>query len=178
VSTANPERIASLGLAKLWDWLHHPLHLRIVLTSAVLLGWYFGIHSTLSDAIDQTSRRVERTRKRVALAHEIESLREQVKSFQDRLPEKTDANEWVAYILAGVRRWPLKLNLLDTEATKDVGPYKAMVLRLDLEGSYQDLNAFLQWIESNHRLLRIDVVRIEPKRSGLGAQLTILGVMG
>jgi hypothetical protein len=42
------------------------------------------------------------------------------------------------------------------------------------------MDALLRWLESNHRLLRIDLLRIAPSRSNrdvLVLQLTILGVM-
>ena len=62
-----------------------------------------------------------------------------------------------------------------------MGPYKAIVLRIELEGAYADLHGFLGWLETNERLFRIDTVKIQPHRSGDGTlimQLTVLGVMG
>jgi hypothetical protein len=51
---------------------------------------------------------------------------------------------------------------------------------VELEGAFPDMNAFLAWLETNERLMRVDSVRIQPHRSGNGSlvmQVTILGVM-
>ncbi|MFI5461651.1 MAG: type 4a pilus biogenesis protein PilO [Isosphaerales bacterium] len=168
-------------LNRVLDRLHDPLSLRAVLTLVVLVTWYVGFEMPLSTTIETTTRQIAQERKRLEWAREIEALRDQVGKFQDRLPQKTDSNEWIQYMLSGVRAFPLKLVLLDAEMPKELGPYKVMVLRLGLEGNYHDLNEFLRWLEANPRLLRIDSIRIEPQRGGsgvLGARLIVLGVTG
>lgn len=181
MSVSESKRKLPPAVAAVLDRLHHPLHLRVVLTAVLLGVWYFGIEEPLIGTIDSTSKQVGRERKRVELAREIEGLRAQVGKFEERIPKKTDSNEWVQYMLRGVRALHLKLILLDTETPRDLGPYKAAVVRLSLEGNYHDINAFLRWVESNPRLLRIDSLKIDPRRGvhgTLGAELTILGVMG
>ena len=66
------------------------------------------------------------------------------------------------YLLGGIRRFPLRLTALDCDPPRDVGPYKAVVLRVDLEGAFFDMDALLRWLESNPRLFRIDSLRISP----------------
>src|SRR5438067_1915299 len=105
----------------------------------------------MTAGIDDAVRRAGRERKRLALALEVERLRAQVAAFQPRLPVKTDPNEWVGYVLEGVRKFPLRMALLDTEGTRDVGPYKAVVLKLQVEGTFHDVDAFLRWVETNPR---------------------------
>ena len=39
--------------------------------------------------------------------------------------------------------------MLDTEAAKDVGPYKAIVVKMQVEGTFHDIDAFLRWVETN-----------------------------
>ena len=135
----------------------------------------------LSGEIEETSRKLASEKKRLDLARDIEHLRAQHKTIKHRLPEKSDTNEWVQYVLGGVRRFPLKLVTLDSDPLRHVGPYKAVVLRIELEGQFPDMNGFLGWLETNERLFRADSVRIQPHRSGNGTlvmQLTVLGVMG
>jgi Tfp pilus assembly protein PilO len=161
--------------------LQNPLHLRAVLTCALLLVWYAAFYRPRAAEIDRTSARVERERKRVRLAREVESLRGQVRKFKDRLPEKTDSNEWFQYFLSMVRNHPIKLIMLDTDAPKEIGEYKAMVIRIDVEGNYRDVNQFMKRIEADRRLLRIDVIKVDPNKDGEGnvtAKLVVLGVMG
>jgi Tfp pilus assembly protein PilO len=164
--------------------LHNPVRLRVLLTLLIFGGWYLGFSQPMSAGIDESTRNTSRERKRLELAKEIEQLRAQVDRFQGRLPRKTDPNEWVQFMLAGVRGFTLKLVTLDTDSTRDVGPYKAMVMKLEIEGGFQEIDRFLRWLESNPRLLRVDSIRLEPARGSrsargtMYAKLVVLGVMG
>jgi hypothetical protein len=165
--------------AQILERLHNPVQLRAFITALVLLGGYAGIYMPLSDGIQETTRKLAKEKKHLDLARDIEHLRAQYENFKHRVPDKSDSNEWVRYVLGGVRRFPLKLATLDSEPVRNVGPYKAVVLRIELEGAFLDMNGFLGWLETNERLFRIDAVRIQPHRSGNGLvmQLTVLGVM-
>jgi hypothetical protein len=166
---------------QLRECLQDPVKLRTITTGIVLLVGYAAVYMPLSDQIETASRTLAAETKRLDAAREIESLRAQFQKFKDRLPEKSDPNEWVEYVLGGVRRFPLKLVQWDSEPMREVGPYKAVALRLEMEGAFPDMNGFLAWLETNERLFRIDLLRIQPHRSGNGTmvmQLTVLGVMG
>jgi Tfp pilus assembly protein PilO len=161
--------------------MRKPSHLRIVVTGVVLTAGYLVVYSPLSANIDESARKLGAEKKRLEAACEIESLREQYQSFKDRLPTKTDTNEWVQYVLAGVRKFPLNLTALDPDAVRDVGPYKAVVLRIDVTGALVDMNQFLHWLETNDRLIRIDTVSIQPdqkKDGSLNMRLVVIGIMG
>ncbi len=161
--------------------LQNPNHLRIVLTCVVLVVAYVGVYGPLSAQIDKSREKLSTERKRLEVVRDIDKLREQYKSFKDRLPEKSDTNEWVQYVLSGVRQFPVKLLTLDPDKVRDVGPYKAVVLRIDLEGALRDINGFLKWLETNERFIRIDSVSIQPVRNGKGMlmmSLTVVGIMG
>lgn len=167
--------------ASLLEHLYNPAKLRGLVTVVVLLLGYLGVYMPLSGSIDGTGRNLRKEERRLELACEVEHLRTQFDSFKNRLPAKRDANEWVQYVLDGVRKLPLKMAKLDSEAARDVGPYKVVVLRMELEGAFKDLDKYLEWLETNPRLIRIDSVRIAPHRSGNGVlvmQLVVLGVMG
>ncbi len=167
--------------AKLFEWLHDPLHLRAAVTGTVVLVAYLGIYTPLSGQIEQTGAEVRHARKLLELAVEVESLRSQYQSFRGRLPKQSDPNEWVQYVLGGLRRFPLKLAALDCDPPRGMGPYKAVVMRMELEGGFFAMDAFLRWLESNERLFRLDSLKIAPSRSGNEIQvmqITLLGVMG
>jgi Tfp pilus assembly protein PilO len=170
-------KIASIALRV----LHNPFQLRVVVMLVIFAAWYLGFCMPMSSSIDRTVASTSTERKRLALALEVERLRAQVMRFDDRLPRKTDPNEWVHYMLEGVRRFPLRMVLLDSDGMKDVGPYKAVVVKLEVEGAFHDVDAFLRWVEGNSRLLRVDGIRMEPSRAAKGkmsVQMVILGVMG
>ncbi len=160
--------------------VHNPLQFRVILVVAIFGSWYLGIASPWSVAIDETTKRTEVEKTRLKLAEEVEQLRVQVDHFKDRLPRNTDANEWLQYMLAAIREFPLKMSTIDTQGLKDIGPYKADIIKMTIEGNFEDIDAFLRWIETNPRLFRINEVHLAPARGSrkMVAQLTLLGVMG
>jgi hypothetical protein len=176
---SQPENSGGLK-AKLIERLHHPLQLRIFVAAAVLLVGYGAVYSPLESSISETTHQLAKEEHRLDLARGIEHLRAEQKRFQDRLPKERDPNEWVEYLLGGIRVLPLKLVTLDAKTPQDVGPFKAVVLICELEGAFHDMEQLLRWIEFNDRLFRIDSVKISPHRSNNGTlvlQLVVLGVM-
>ncbi len=168
-------------LRELAEQLHDPFRLRIVVTGVMLAVGYVAIFMPLSGRIEETTRKLSDERKRQVLANEIDCLRAQVEKFQSRLPEDTDSNQWVKYVLDGIRRFPLKLNGMDSQSPQRVGPYEVVVLRIDLEGEFKELDSFLYWLETNQRLFRVDSARIAPTRNANGKltmQLNLLGLKG
>ncbi len=174
--TRKPNKLAALAMRI----LHNPTQIRVLMMILIFGGWYFAFYSPLSQGIEETARRTEREKKRLGLAGDVERLRHQVGRFQGRLPEKTDPNEWVQYLLAGSRDFPIRVAMIDPDGLKDVGPYKAIVVKMQIEGTFQDIDAFLRWIESNERLLRVDSLRMTPIKDSfkMDTQLVVLGVMG
>ena len=166
---------------RLLDRLHDPMQLRILVTATVLLVAYTCIYAPMSGKIADATAEIDRQQSLCQLAGDVEHLRTQYQSFVNRLPTQSDSKEWVQYLLAGIRRFPLRLTGLDCDPLRDVGPYKAAVLRVELEGGFFDVDALLRWLDSNPRLLRVDSVSISPQRGkGAGAlivRLTILGMM-
>lgn len=166
---------------KLLERLQDPFQLRVLITGVMLAIGYAGIYMPLSARIDETSAKLAKERKRQALANDVDSLRAQVSKFQSRLPEGTDTNEWVHYVLDGIREFPLKLVTLDSGSPRRVGPYTAIVLTLELEGSFHDLDSLLYWLEANERLFRVESAKIAPARNAndrLVMRLTLLGMKG
>jgi Tfp pilus assembly protein PilO len=167
--------------AKLIERMHDPLQLRAVLCVGLLVAWYALGYMPMRDRIALTTSKLERDRKRLALATEVEALRGQAAEFADRVPPRSDPNEFLQYVLAGVRSGPLKLVSLSPEKPKDAGPYQVASVRIDLEGKYKDVDSFLRWVENDKRLLRIDAVKVDPDSKDpdvLKVALTVLGLMG
>ena len=96
------------------------------------------------------------------LASDVEHLRTQYQGFAARLPKQSDSKEWVQYLLDGIRRFPLRLTGLDCDPVRDVGPYKAAVLRVELEGTFSTWTPCSAGWNRIPGLLRIDSVRISP----------------
>jgi Tfp pilus assembly protein PilO len=176
------ERRASLK-AKLLERLHDPLQLRIVVMGVVLLAGYGGVYMPLAARIGEKTQRITGERKLAELAEGVEQLQAQCRGFAKRLPQNTDGKEWMQYVHEGIRRFPLKLSKLDCPASKQIGPYKAIILQIELEGSFFDVDRFLCWLESNPRLFRADDITIAPgkgkdNKDSMMMKLTVLGMAG
>jgi Tfp pilus assembly protein PilO len=147
----------------------------------LLAAWYSIGYTPMRDRIAATTAQLDRDRKRLALATEVEALRGEAAEFADRLPPRSDPNEFLQYILAGVRSGPLKLVSLIPEKPKDAGPYQVASVRVELEGKYKDVDALLRWVENDKRLLRVDNLKVDPdtkEPDALKVSLSILGLMG
>ena len=178
-ATAIPQPKADLK-TRLLDRLRNPLQLRSIVTGTVLLVAYVGMYGPMSGKIADATAEINRQKSLCKLASDVEHLRTQYQSFATRLPAQSDSKEWVEYMLNGIRRFPLRLTKLDCDPPRDVGPYKAAVLRVELEGDFFHIDALLRWLEANPRLLRIDSLRISVSRSSrdiLVFQFTVLGMM-
>lgn len=181
MSPTNPDQQKADFKSGMLKRLHDPFQLRACVTGLVLTVGCFLVYMPLSNQIAETTAKLAQEQKLLELARNIEHLRTQYQGFKNRLPKQTDSKEWVEYVLNGIRKFPLRLAGLDCEPPRDMGSYRAVVLRIELEGSFHDMDGFLRWLDSNERLFRADVVRIAPSRSNkdiLVMQVTILGVMG
>jgi hypothetical protein len=146
----------------------------------VLLIGYACVYLPLEGAIAETDRQLQLEQQHLQLVRDTGELRNQFARLRASLPDKTDPNEWVQYVLGGIRQFPVKLVNLDSEAPRTLGPYRVVVLRVELEGGFDDLNRLLHWLETNQRLMRVDTIKVEPNRrneSTLVMQMTVLGVM-
>ncbi len=167
------------ALANFQRRLRDPLQLRIFLGGAVLLAWYLLVFSPLRDQIEAASKNRAEAERHFTLAREIDSLRAVSEDFKSRVPNQTDTNEWVEYLLAGVRNYPVKLIRLEPRGALRHGPLEVVILQVDLEGNFPDLDAVLAWVEKNPRLLRIDTLNIAPsngRSGGLTLKMTVMGV--
>jgi hypothetical protein len=176
--TESGDRRAGLK-SNLLERLYDPLQLRICVMSAVLLLGYGAIYMPLNNQITETSKKLDRDKKLLDLAGRLEQLQQQYQTVAKRIPPQADSKEWVQYVLEGIRSFPLKLTKLDFREPKQVGPYRVVVLQVELEGSCFDMDRLLCWFESNRRLFRADEVRIIPARDNkniLVLQLTVLGL--
>jgi hypothetical protein len=159
--------------------LRHPLKLRVILSLSMIGSWYVFFFVPLADQTQATTTRIARERSRIGIAKEIESLKKTVAPYHARIPAGADFNELMRHVNDHLRSSNLKLIDLKPEAPKDLGPYQTIGIQLTLEGSFTDIDAFLFWIESAERYLRVDAVKLDPNpqdRGRLKAQLTLLSL--
>jgi Tfp pilus assembly protein PilO len=150
--------------------VENPARLRVVLTAAFLLIWYFLIYSPLSGKIRERTGKLVAERERLELAKQVDQLRRETSRVTSRMPEESDGNEWMGFLMNQVRRLPLKLVSLDPRTPTDVGPYKLIGFRLTVEGRYADAEKLLRTIETSPRILRVEIVRLSPKLEESGGK--------
>jgi Tfp pilus assembly protein PilO len=158
--------------------LRDPIRLRFALGVLLLAAWYFGFYSPMCDRIVRNTALTESERRRAATAQQIEGLRKVLVPFTKRIPEHAGQNELVQYVMAHVRQSPVKLVDLKPTKTRELGPFDNIGLRLQFDASYEDLDAFLGWVENDHRLLRVDSLKVEPTKDHalLNVQLDLLSL--
>lgn len=181
------DRYAELRTA-IDDVLHDPLKLRVAVALLLIVAWYLAALRPLGGRIAEQQATLQAERERLALAREIEHLRAEDRRFRDRLPEGGDRNEWVSYLVEGIRdRLPGRPVSIDPADADEVGPYQAAAVRIEAEGQYRELEDFLRWIEGSPRMLRADVIQLDnderarPDASGrpvMRLRLVVKGVVG
>jgi Tfp pilus assembly protein PilO len=180
-SKANKSRL-------LLEQLRHPIKLRLVLNLTILAAWYFLFYSPLSDEMALTRTRTSKEQKRITTAREVEVVRKSLVAYKDRVPVKSDLNELIHYVMGRIRSSPLKLVDLQPDKAKAIGPYDAIALRLTMEGTCQEIDELLAWVQKERRLLRVDSLSLAPSTKGmvkhqgkeplkLNIQLTLTGLM-
>lgn len=173
----------SAWLNKFTGQLRNPQRFRAFVTGAVLVGGYCFLYIPLNDRIVDVKGKLSSAKKSLALAEDVEKLRKQYQSFEKRLPN-TDSKEWAAYLLNGLRQYPLRMLVMDSRPLVNAGPYKVVTFRFGIEGKYPDICKFLSWLEGNERFIRVDSICITSAQKGptqkssdvLVVQITILGL--
>lgn len=138
--------------------LADPLKLRMALSVAILLGWYFAAYAPLTTRIEAAKSLLDAERARQALRLEVEDLRGDLAEIEPRIPPSTDRNAWIRFLMEGIRAQPVRLNSLEPGPLTDVGPYKAATVTITVEGAYNDQARLLEWIETAPRLHRINSI--------------------
>ena len=151
------------GLPKLiLDQLRSPLKLRLVLCPVILGGWYFFFFSPLSDHRTAIQASIDKERKRIDMASQIDDVRKSLLPFKDRVPANSDLDELIQFVMARIRSSPLKLITLKPEASKHFGPFESISLSLTIEGTYDQIDALLTRIYNERRLFRVESLSLTP----------------
>jgi Tfp pilus assembly protein PilO len=167
----------------LLERLHNPTELRICLMLVILGIGYSAVYLPFQVTIAATTRKLQDTEKRLALADEVEALQRQYRAIEPRITANADVSEWLQYVLSGLRQSPIKLDTFSPESPKALGIYQTLTIKIKAVGSFADLDKFIYWLEANPRLFRVSSVRMSPGGKGadagdLSADIVIVGVLG
>ena len=157
--------------------LHNPVRLRLTAMAGMVLLGIVVIYAPLSGRIQAMKRNLNKERERYEKIVDVEKLRKEAASYEDRIDPRSDANEWVQYVLDGLRQFEVKLRDMESGEPKKVGPYHAITLSMEIEGGYPALRSFVEWLEQSDRMLRIDSVYFDKRPDTLRMKIVILGLV-
>ena len=104
-------------------------------------------------------------------------LRREVAVYQPFLGAKADNNDWAEFLLKGSRESKVHFRGMEAKQPEKVGPYRAVSLAVEVEGTYEELKAFVEWLEKSDRILRLDTVRFEKMPGTVMMKVYVLGLV-
>lgn len=158
--------------------LSDPLKMRLVVIIGMTAIAIMAVYRPLVGQIETKQRQLVSQKKRAGLIANVEALRKQTKIYRPRIGEKSDTNEWVQYILRGLRKSGVKLRDMSSRQPRKVGPYKAIVLTVEVQGNYKAVKSLMEWLDQSDRLLRVDTIRCQKKLGSIEVKVILLGLVG
>ena len=157
--------------------LSDPVKLRLLVACGLTFLAIVCVYTPFSDQIDGEKAMIEEERKRLNAIKGTEFLRSQAHGFRERIGKDADTNDWVQYLLGGLRQVRLKLRDMTSKEPQAVGPYRTVTLSIEVEGTYEEVKRFLEWLEQSDRLLRVDSIRLAKQREALRMKLVLHGLV-
>lgn len=159
------------------QYLSDPVKLRLFTAGALLLLVIVLVYMPLSKLIDRNKHFLAEAKERNGYIIDCEELRKQAKTFRPLTEGISDTSEWISYLLDGMRKFEIKLREISPNKQQQVGPYKAAVLTMAIDGSYQQLKSYVEWLESSKGLIRIDTLQMAPSRKEMSMKILVLGII-
>lgn len=157
--------------------LNDPARLRLFTAGVLLALVFFLIYTPLSKKIEQNKRFLMEAKERNNCIINYEKLQKQAMIFRPLIMAKQDTNVWISYLLDGMRKFQVKLHGMDSKPASNVGPYQTATLSMTIEGSYNELKKYVEWLESSNNLLRIDTLQFIKEERSLVMKIVILGIV-
>ncbi|CAN5816229.1 hypothetical protein BH23PLA1_BH23PLA1_00970 [soil metagenome] len=165
--------------------LHDPVKVRFAVGVLLFAAWYLACFLPIESKVEETKRKITSKRELLVLAEQVESLREETGKFLERLPEEADRSAWLNHLLQGVRERPIRLVSIDPKPSKAVGPHESAAATIVVEGTFEELERFLRWVEIGPNLQRIESFEMVPVRSSDSAaptqrqlKIVVMKIMG
>lgn len=163
--------------AQLIRLLSDPTKMRLAVVAVVMAATIGGLYYPFSGQIEE-QRTVRAAQKdRLEAIQDVEKLRKEVQTFRSRIDKQSDTNEWVQYLLAGSRQAGVQLRGMETRPPQPVGPYTAVTLNLEVQGTFPQLQNFIEWLDQSDKLLRIDGLRLEKVSGVIVMKVIVLGLV-
>lgn len=174
ISKEQLQRYKAIAMVHLSD----PVKMRLAVIVGMTAVAIMAVYRPLVGQIETRQRQVVAQGKRANLIASVEAFRKQAKVYRPRISENSDTNEWVQYILKGLRKSGVKLRDMASRQPRRVGPYRAIVLTVEVQGNYKTIKSLMEWLEQSDRLLRVDSIRCQKKLGAIEMKVTLLGLVG
>jgi hypothetical protein len=162
--------------AKWAERLRGRSRMAVAAIGGVFLVGFVGVSRPLGQRIDAANERLTKAEARAQLAGEVASLRRQSALYTNKLRRGVDGNDWTNYILDGIRNERVRLIRMDPKDTVTLGPCKALVWQVDIEGDFRSLSNVVAWLENGERLIRIDRLVLQSANGKLVMSMVIKGL--
>ena len=159
--------------------LRNPKKLRIAVLGAMILASVGLVYLPLKRGIRDRETALKQAEERVKFCREIQSLEFALEQYSQHLPEHSDVNFWSEHMMTGMRREGLLLRKFEPkEADRaQVGSYKGLVIKVEIEGRYLPLLRYLAWLEYNQTFLRVSKIRMDDNNGKLVASMTVAALI-
>jgi hypothetical protein len=157
--------------------LGDPVKLRLATVGALLVLTIGLVYIPFSRDINNIKKLYSIEKERYDCITDCEKLQKQAELYEALIAEKSDTNEWVNFLLDGLRKFKVKLRGMESKQQRKVGPYRAAAFSMEIEGSYPQLETYVEWLESSDSLVRIDSMQFEKKPAALTMKILVLGVV-
>ena len=157
--------------------LSNPMKLRVTTIFLLIAIGIGGVYIPFSKRIQEAQKILDDEKDRNKKIENMEDLLNSASIYRDLISDYSDTNEWAQYILDGLLNFQVKLRSMESSELKKVGPYRAVVLSLEIEGAFDQLREIVEWFEKSDRLLRIDSMRFEKRPDSLLMKLKVLGLV-
>lgn len=154
-----------------------PVRFRLAVVVSLTLVAVVAVYTPLWERIESAKAEMNRQQQRLDSINDVNALRKQVDFYRQRLRGDSDTNQWVQHILAAQRHAQVKLRDMESREPRKVGPYAAVTLAVEVEGTFHRLAQFVEWLEQSDRLLRIDSVRFEKQADCILLRVVLLGLV-
>ena len=154
-----------------------PIKMRLAVVFAVAALGVGGIYYPLSGQIAEKRAAVAAEKERLETVQQVESLRRDVTEFRSRIGKQSDSNEWVQYLLDGSRKIGVQLRGMEIKEPRKIGPYMAVSLQMEVQGTYPQVQSFVEWLDQSDRLLRVESLRLEKTPNIILMKIYVLGLV-
>jgi len=172
-----PDKAKLLSKSQIAALIGDPIKMRLAVVFAVAALGVGGIYYPFSDQIAGKRAAMETEKNRLETVQQVDSLRRDVAEFRSRIGKQSDSNEWVQYLLDGSRKIGVQLRGMEIKEPRKVGPYVAVSLQLEVQGTYPQLRSFVEWLDQSDRLLRVESLRLEKTPNVILMKIYVLGIV-